>query len=224
MDLTTILFLALAVLIVLKLRSVLGTRTGAEPPPFDPVARRDPQGGQDKVVPLPNRGPRPVEPAGASESARAGPGGPLAAALQSVMRADRSFDVDHFLTGAKTAYEMIVGAFAAGDRATLRNLLSKDVFEGFEGAIAERERAGHTVESNFVGLDKAEITEAAMRGTTAQITVRFVSKLIQATRDNQGKVVEGDPARVSEVTDVWTFARDVAQRDPNWRLVATEAA
>lgn len=231
MDVTTLLFLALAVLIIWKLRSVLGTRTGAERPPFDPIARRDQQAAaNDKVVPLPQRGPArnhdAPPPTAASDQGRPMPGAgtPLAAALQAVMRADRTFDAGHFVAGAKVAYEMIVNAFAAGDRNTLRSWLSKEVFEGFDGAIAERQRAGHTVESSFVGIDSADITEAAMRGSTAQITVRFVSKLIQATRDAQGTVVHGDPARVTEVTDVWTFARDVTSSDPNWHLVATEAA
>jgi predicted lipid-binding transport protein (Tim44 family) len=236
MDITTLLFLGLAVLIILKLRNVLGTRTGHERPPFDPLTRRDrPPNGADKVVPLPPRAPtRPVEavsPAKPNEepTREAAPGitpasGPLATALQAILHADRNFDADHFLGGARMAYEMIVNAFAAGDRKTLRPLLSKDVFDGFDSAMTEREKIGHRVESSFIGIDKAEITEAAMRGSTAQITVRFVSKLIQATRDPQGTVIDGDPTRVTEVTDVWTFARDVGSRDPNWRLVATGAA
>jgi predicted lipid-binding transport protein (Tim44 family) len=229
MELTTILFLGLAVLVVLKLRSVLGKRTGAERPPQQ-LPRRGPAQASDKVVPLPQRGPRPVDAPPASPDAapdvgaRAAPTGPAAAALQAVMRADRSFDPEHFLSGARMAYEMIVGAFAAGDRKTLKPLLSKEVYDGFEAAMAARERAGQRVESSFVGIDRAEIVEAAMRGSTAQITVRFVSQLIQATRDAQGNVVEGDATKVTEVTDVWTFARDVSSRDPNWRLIATEAA
>lgn len=234
MDLTTILFLGLAVLVLLKLRSVLGRRTGTERPPSDHFPRRDvPQSG-DKVVPMPQRGPAradtpppPVvdsipEPGDRPKPAVANAS--VAAALQAVMRADRSFDADHFLSGAKVAYEMIVNAFAAGDRKTLKPLLSKEVYEGFDQAITGRERAGQRVESSFVGIDSAEITEAAMRGSTAQITVRFISQLIQATRDAQGNVTDGDPTRVTEVTDVWTFARDVSSRDPNWRLIATEAA
>lgn len=235
MDITTLLFLGLAVIIILKLRSVLGTRTGHERPPFDPLARRDrTQNGTDKVVPLPPRAPTrpadavsPPKPNGepATEIAPGAPAnGPLATALQAILQADRGFDADHFLGGARVAYEMIVNAFAAGDRKTLRPLLSTDVFDGFDSAMTEREKAGHRVESSFIGIDKAEITEAAMRGSTAQITIRFVSKLIQATRDAQGAIIDGDATRVTEVTDVWTFARDIASRDPNWRLVATEAA
>ena len=118
---------------------------------------------------------------------------------------------------------MIVTAYAEGDRRTLRNLLSREVFEGFDAAISEREKRGETVETRFVSIDNADITGAEMRGRSAQVTVRFLSQLVSATRDKQGNVVDGNAEKVSEVTDVWTFARDVGSRDPNWKLVATEA-
>jgi predicted lipid-binding transport protein (Tim44 family) len=238
MDLTTLLFLGLAIFVAWRLRSVLGKRTGTENPPE--MWRNQHRGGgpvanNDKVVPLPtrNNGARPDQaPPPLPEQAETPrdplpgvkSGSPLAAALQAVMQADRTFEPKHFLGGARMAYEMIVQAFAQGDRNTLKPLLSKEVFDGFDGAIRDRDAAKHTVESSFVGIDKADIVEAAVRGGTAQVTVRFVSKLISATRDQTGAVVEGDPTRVTEVTDVWTFARDVSARDPNWRLVATEAA
>ena len=132
-------------------------------------------------------------------------------------------DIQHFIAGARAAYEMIVNAFAAGDRRALKGLLSREVYEGFEAAIREREAKGETVESKFVSLDNAEITGAELRGNTAQITVRFVSQLISVTRDRSGNAVEGSPDKITEVTDVWTFARDLTSRDPNWKLVATEA-
>ncbi|MCC2113637.1 MAG: Tim44 domain-containing protein, partial [Hyphomicrobiales bacterium] len=119
---------------------------------------------------------------------------------------------------------MIVTAFAEGDRRTLKQLLSREVFDGFVGAIADRESRGGTVESTFIGIDKAEIVEAEMRGRTANITVRFVSQLISATRDKSGAVIDGDPNAIADVTDIWTFSRDTNSRDPNWKLVATEAA
>ena len=118
---------------------------------------------------------------------------------------------------------MIVLAYAEGDRRTLKNLLAREVYEGFEAAIRERENKGETVETRFVAIDKSDITGAELRGRTAQITVRFVSQLISVTRDNSGNVIEGNPERVTDVTDVWTFARDLSSRDPNWKLVATEA-
>jgi predicted lipid-binding transport protein (Tim44 family) len=153
----------------------------------------------------------------------AAPGSPVAAGLDAIVAADPSFDAKHFLAGGRAAYEMIVEAFAAGDRRSLKNLLSREVYDGFETAIAEREARGETVESRFVSIDEAEITAAEMRGRSEQVTVHFVSKLISATRDRQGNVVDGNAEKVREVTDVWTFAREISSRDPNWKLVATEA-
>jgi len=99
----------------------------------------------------------------------------------------------------------------------------RDVYEGFEAAIRERETKGETVESRFVAIDKSDIAGVELRGRTAQITVRFVSQLISVTRDKSGNVIDGNPDKVTDVTDVWTFARDLSSRDPNWKLVATEA-
>jgi predicted lipid-binding transport protein (Tim44 family) len=118
---------------------------------------------------------------------------------------------------------MIVNAYAEGDRRTLKNLLAREVYDGFDAAIGEREKRGETVETRFVSVDEADITAAEMRGKTAQLTVKFQSKLVSATRDKNGNVVDGNAEKVTDVTDVWTFARDSSSRDPNWKLVATEA-
>jgi predicted lipid-binding transport protein (Tim44 family) len=150
-------------------------------------------------------------------------GSAAAAGLDAIAAADSSFDVQHFLTGARAAYEMVVTAFAAGDRRQLRGLLSREVFDGFDAAIGEREGRGETVESKFVSIDSSNVTAAELRGrNTAQLTVRFVSKLVSATRDRSGAVIDGNAEKVTEVTDLWTFARDVSSRDPNWKVVATE--
>jgi predicted lipid-binding transport protein (Tim44 family) len=230
-DFYTILFLVLAVVIFLRLRSVLGRRTGSERPPFDPYSAPKGNGAapSDKVINLP---PRSSEAgAGKPEAAAnddfgdiAAKGTDLAKALAQIRSADPSFDPAVFLNGAKTAYEMIVTAFAEGDRKMLKNLLSREVYDGFVGAIADRESRGETVTSNFVSIDTAEITEASLRGRTAHLTVRFVSQLVTATSDKNGNVIQGDPNAVTEVTDIWTFARDLGTRDPNWKLVATESA
>ena len=127
------------------------------------------------------------------------------------------------LTGARAAYEMIVTAYATGDRRTLKNLLSREVYEGFDAAIREREARGETTETQFVAIVSADIINAELRGRTAQITVRFVSQLISVTRDKSGAVIEGNPEKVNDVTDIWTFARDLSSSDPNWKLIATEA-
>lgn len=229
-DIYTIIFLALAIFIFLRLRSVLGQRTGRERPPYNPYSARDAQApAGDKVVTLPTRNaetpPKIIEPVEPSERWKGitEQGTPVAAGLDAIVAAEPGFDAPQFVVGARAAYEMIVGAFASGDRKSLKGLLSKDVYEGFEGAIRERETKGETVENRFVSLDQADITGAELRGKTAHVTVRFISQLITATRDRSGNVVDGSPDKVTDVTDVWTFARDVASRDPNWKLVATEA-
>src|SRR5262245_6567204 len=232
MDLWTIIFLTLAVVIFLKLRSVLGQRTGRERPPYDPYSARDAVRGatNDNVVTLPGRGgsdgaQKPVEPAEPAERWKgvAETGSAVATGLDAIAREDKTFDAKHFIAGARAAYEMIVLAYAEGDRRSLKNLLAREVYEGFEGAIRERENKGETVESRFVAIDKSDIAGVELRGRTAQITVRFVSQLISVTRDKSGNVIEGNPEKVTDVTDVWTFARDLSSRDPNWKLVATEA-
>ena len=230
-DIYTIIFLALAVFIFLRLRSVLGQRTGRERPPYDPYAAREPvRPAAEKVVALPNRMPeaaaqKPAEPVAPGERWKgvADVGTPLAAGLDAIVGADANFDLKHFIAGARAAYEMIVNAFAEGDRRTLKNLLSREVYDGFDAAIAGREKRGETVESRFVSIDNAEITAAELRARTAQLTVRFHSKLVSATRDKNGNVIDGNAEKVTDVTDVWTFARDLSSRDPNWKLVATEA-
>jgi predicted lipid-binding transport protein (Tim44 family) len=231
MDPWTIIFLALAVVIFLKLRSVLGQRTGRERPPYDPYSARDAVRGStnDNVVALPGRGgelpQKPAEPVDKADRWKgiAEQGTSIATGLDAIVAGDPSFDAKHFVTGARTAYEMIVTAFAEGDRRALKNLLSRDVYEGFEAAIRERESKGETAETRFVSIDKSDIVGAELRARAAQVTVRFVSQLVSVTRDRNGNVIDGSPDKVTDVTDVWTFARDLSSRDPNWKLVATEA-
>jgi predicted lipid-binding transport protein (Tim44 family) len=228
-DTTTILLLAVAVLIFLKLRSVLGQRTGRERPPYDPYSAPDTvrNSAGDKIVALPQRASEPTRPAEPLESPDrfagfAVPGSPVAKGLDAIAAADKNFDVKQFIAGARAAYEMIVTAYAVGDRRSLKNLLAREVYDGFEAVIREREARGETVETRFVSIDTTEITNAELRGKTAQVTLRFVSQLVSATRDRNGNVIDGSAEAVTSVTDVWTFAREVTSRDPNWNLVATE--
>jgi predicted lipid-binding transport protein (Tim44 family) len=229
-DIYTIIFLALAVFIFLRLRSVLGQRTGRERPPYDPYSARGDamRTSNDNVVTLPPRTAEAEKPVDAGEPGDrwkgiAQQGSAVASGLDAIVAQDNSFDPKHFLTGARAAYEMIVTAYAAGDRRALKNLLGREVYDGFETAIRDREAKGETAETRFVSIDAAEIIGAEMRGRAAQVTVRFVSQLVSVTRDRSGTPIEGSPDKVTEVTDVWTFARDVSSRDPNWKLVATEA-
>ena len=231
-DFGTLFFLVAAVVIFFQLRNVLGRRTGNERPPFDPYtagrsAKDAPAKSSENVVSLPRKraaGEAAAEDAYASIDAFEKPGSDLNKGLRAIKDADPGFDPKTFVDGAKMAYEMIVNAFADGDQATLKDLLGKDVLEGFERAIAERKQRGEKLQSNLVSIDKVDIIEAEIKGKQAYVTVKFVSELISVTRDADGEVVEGDPKKVREVTDIWTFAREVASRNPNWKLVATEAA
>jgi len=232
-DPLNILLLAVALVVFWRLRSVLGTRTGTEKPPFDPFgskrteapARQD---GRDNVVRLPqgvsgSGGDGDREPVPPVWQGYAEAGSPLALGLEQVVEKDPSFAPRSFLEGAKLAYEMIIDGFAKGDKASLKNLLSKEVFDGFAQAIDARETQGERVDSRFVGIDKATIQAAAVTGSKAAITVEFVSELISATYDRGDKVIDGDPRQIREVTDIWTFERDVTSRNPNWKLMSTQA-
>lgn len=229
-NLVTLIFVVAAVFVFLQLRSVLGKRTGNEKPPYDPYSGTDESpadkgadtGEADNVITLPGRGDAKAD-IYREIDRYAAPDTELNGKLRAIRDASPEFDLATFLSGAKMAYEMIVMSFADGDRKTLKNLLSKEVYDGFAAALDEREARGETVQSSFVGIDKADITAAEMRDSEALITLRIVSQLISATRDKAGEVIDGDPEAVVEVKDVWTFARDTRSRDPNWRLVATES-
>jgi predicted lipid-binding transport protein (Tim44 family) len=243
-DVTTLLFLVLAVVIFLKLRSVLGRRTGQEQTRFERYkaqqeARQQQRNGelapQDRVVTLPRRDrEEPDTRVPAEQQARAdgeqrvkdyaAGNTQISKGLVDIVRTDPSFDPAHFLQGAKAAYEIIVTAFAEGNRKTLKDLLNSEVFDGFNIAITERENRGEQIDQSFVGIKSADVVEAELKTGMAQVTVKFVSELISATRDRAGVVISGDPKRIREVTDIWTFAREAASRNPNWKLIATQAA
>lgn len=235
-------FGAIAVFLVFRLRNVLGKRIGHEQkdarryadyrlnsgaPANERAANGATHEEDGKVVALPDRGTPPDLSAGATgptDAGSAGAGaGPLEAGLARIKAADESFSKDSFLGGARAAFETIVSAYAAGDTATLRPLLSGEVFERFRGAIDQRRKAGETLETTLVGIKSAEILEADLQGRLAVATIKFVSEQVNVTRDSAGKVVEGDPSRVTTVTDIWSFARNTRSRDPNWSLVATRS-
>jgi len=230
-DIYTIIFLALAVFIFLRLRNVLGQRTGNEQPPYDRAARNVVHGTQDNVVPIPGTVIDQAPLAPTADVAPADrwkgltePGTPLAQGLDSIVAQDSSFDPRHFLSGARGAYEMIVLAFANGDRRALKDLLSSEVYESFEAVIRDREKHEQKTETRFVSIDKAELVGAEVRDRAAQLTVRFVSQMVSITRDKTGAIVDGNAEKVADITDVWTFARDITSRDPNWKLVGTGSA
>lgn len=230
-----LLFAVIAAFLVFRLRSVLGKRTGHQgpgpgEPRRDPFSREPPaEAGSDRVVPLPKPKTEPGShgngEAEAAEAAAAGEGsgGSGAAGLTQIRIADPAFLPDEFVSGARIAFELIVGAFAAGDTDTLKPLLSEEVFNNFADSIRRRQETGQKLETQLVAIRSAEIDEAYMAGRTAHVTVKFVTDQISVVRDAEGAVVEGSPTEVNEVTDFWTFARDTRVSDPNWALVATNS-
>lgn len=215
-----IIFAMIAAFLVLRLRGVLGRRTGTEKPrEFRPLAKRDKP--TDNVVSLP-------DPARPRDELAPPPGGPRAATptagLAQIRAADPAFDADTFVQGARGAFEIIVNGFAHGDSATLRPLLSDEVYERFAEAIRHRVEAKETHETQLVTIKTAEIDEAQLNGRTAFVTVKFVSDQVNVTRAADGTIVDGEPDHVVEKTDFWTFARNTRSQDPNWLLVATRSA
>ena len=226
-----IILLAIAVVVILRLRSVLGTRTGHERryDPFSPSPGGDAEKRDDNVIPLPGHEKEldrdeEGEIAEPIWTGHAEPDTDLAKGLQAIADADREFDPTGFLDGAKIAYEMIVTAFAQSDKKTLKPLLTSDVYKGFAQVIDQRASDGETLDYRFVGINSAELSDAALDRRKASVTAKFVSEMISATRDAGGEVVDGDPSQIRQVTDVWTFERDISSRDPNWKLSATEAS
>ena len=211
-----ILFAMVAGFLVLRLRSVLGRRTGNE-------RRRELFARRSR--PAPEQAPPPAEPRASPPipAIAAANADPVAEGLSRIHHADPSFDPPHFLEGARAAFEMIVTAFAKGDKAALRPLLSDEVLQQFATAIDERVAAKESLESRILRLDTAEIVEADLLGRTAQVTAKLVSQQINVTRAMDGSIVDGDPEHPTEKTDYWTFARDTRSADPNWVLVATSS-
>jgi predicted lipid-binding transport protein (Tim44 family) len=228
-DIPTLIVIGVAIFVLFRLRGVLGTRTGNERTPLQRAQTTKPANNDEKIVPM-----RPVTsnaPEGdaekralklAAEIEQMSRGNAeIATGLKAIADADPGFSPKSFLEGAKGAYEMIVTAFAQGDRKTLKNLLEKDVYDGFERAIADREAAGNKIDFTFVGLPKIEISDADLDKRDARVAVKFNAEVVQATRDKDGNLLDGNADQVQAIADEWTFARSPKSRDPNWKLVAT---
>lgn len=221
-DPLNLILLAIALMVFWKLRSVLGTRTGLERPPAEPVVlkpRTGPAPAPEQAPPLGVEDREPPKPVwhGVAEE-----GSDVAKALEAIARKSPDFKVMPFLDGAKMAYEMVLQAYAAGDKQELRPLLGADVMQSFAAAIDRRKAEGSRFVFQFVGVNKAEISRAVLDGRNALLTVRFRSQMIQAVVSRDGETLEGDEKSIREVEDIWTFERDVTSRDPNWKLVATD--
>jgi len=228
-DLPNLILLGVAIIVLLRLKSVLGTRTGNEKKPFDPYRAKPEDKKQeapvksadaDNVIDLPIN--EKVEKEVPVWEGIAKKGSALAKSLEKIKEADAGFDAGDFIEGSKTAYEMILNAFANGDKSTLKKLLSDDVYESFVEVIEERIERKEVVQSDFVGLKRAEIKKAALKENNAQVTMNFACDLISVTYSEDNEVVDGDPKKVNEVIDVWTFSRDVTSKNPNWKLIATQ--
>jgi len=211
-----ILFAMVAAFLVLRLRNVLGRRTGNE---------RRRELFVRRARPAPEKASTLIEsnPGGGPVASTAPPADAVAEALSQIRRSDPSFDPLHFLQGARTAFDLIVTTFANGDKAALRPLLSDEVFQQFVTAIDERAAAKETLETRILRLDDSDIVEAELLGRNAQVTVKLTSQQTNVTRAMDGSIVDGDPNHATEKTDYWTFARDTRSADPNWVLVATSS-
>jgi len=215
-----------------RLYSVLGRRTGHEKP-FDPFRSKEPEApatlperdGNIRRLPEPAARPERVDRDRRKlEAAIASIAGDVRRGLDDIRNADPKFDPVDFVGGARVAFEMIVASFAQGDTKALRPLLNDQVYGNFAGAIEERNRNRQKLETTLVGILSADIAAAELaRGDEARVTVRFVSQQINVTKDQENRIVEGDPSEVANITDIWTFARQVKARDPNWQLIATES-
>ena len=205
----------IAIFLILRLRSVLGTREGFEKPPLPPEAsRRSTKGPELEVI------------EGGSDrdiTDHVDEGTRAAKALADMKRAEPSFNVSEFLGGARGAYEMILMAFERGELDQIRPFLSDDVYEAFASVVEERAAKGLTVEATFVGLSELKLRDAAFDPDTneGEVTISAVGEMTSVVRDSGGDIVEGDPNAIKKHRDIWTFARIMGSDDPNWQLVAT---
>lgn len=241
LDIVSVIFLGIAVVVFLYLRSILGSRTGNERQPSDPYNRENTEKGtghspareHDNVVNMPERPGGESMPQGQHMRPKpditeqikkyADDGTSLSDGLSDIANADEEFDPEEFMAGAERAYEMIITAYSDGDKRTLRRLLAKDVYTGFSEAIDEREAEGQQMTTQFVGFDKITMLEAELEDRTAEITVKFKTSLIRYITDADGTIIDGDEKLIEKITDIWTFARTAGGRDPNWKLVSTES-
>ena len=222
----TLLLLAGAAIMMWKLKSVLGSKTGferksGEDHPWQPSAKREnakSDGPQNQPVENPTLAepPKPIWEGFAKEDS------PMAKSLEKISGLDPSFSMTSFMAGVKSAYEMIVENFAAGNKANLKPLLSADIFDGFVKEIDRRNQAGEKTSLQFVGINKADLYDVRLDGNMTTLTLRFASEMISATTDKSGKVLSGHQTNVRQIEDIWSFERNMTSRNPNWQLSATD--
>ncbi len=233
-----IFFALVAVFLILRLRNVLGRRTGHEKHPPEDIFSRDAHGeagangdNGDNVITLPETkqtargasgdGEVIAETASLTEKIMASDG--LRAGFDEIRTLDPGFHANDLLHGAASAFEIVIAAFGTGDKKALRSLLSDDVYDDFAAALEARKETGETQETTLIGIKEGEIIEAGLEGNLAVVTVKFTSEQVNVTRNAEGEVIAGDADHIAQVTDLWTFARDTRSRDPNWTLQATNS-
>jgi predicted lipid-binding transport protein (Tim44 family) len=209
-----VLFGMIAAFLVLRLRSILGRRQGFERTVDPRAAARAPAAEAPTIDVVAEKAPARALP---------DPVGPIGQALTRMHAVDHNFQAMRFLDGAEAAFKLIVGAFAAGNRDALRPLLSDETYTAFEAAITAREAAGETHRQEVRAIHAATIEAADLRGTIADISVRFVTDQVNMTTGRDGAVLQGTDA-VTEIVDLWTFERNLGLADPTWRLVAARSA
>ena len=215
MTVEIVLLAMIALFVGLRLYAVLGQRTGHEQ---QPVTRPEAAPETAPAAAAPDLGSNPAEPSGFAYEKGA------AAGIRAIIAADPNFDVARFIEGAQAAYRMVLEAFWKGDREELAFLTGDEVRVAFEGAIAEREAAGHVLDNRLVAIERAAIEDARLTGRVAEIEVRFDAFVAAVTRDKDGNMVAGSLEDAVPTNDIWTFQRDLSSKDPNWRLVETDEA
>ncbi|MCZ7674902.1 MAG: Tim44/TimA family putative adaptor protein [Roseovarius sp.] len=206
----------IAVFLILRLKSVLGTRDGFEGPPrrgAPEVAKPDRRQGFEVIEGGPDR----------DIVDHVAEGSAAADALARIKRAEPDFAVGEFLQGARGAYEWILLAFERGNLDEVAPFLSEEIYEAFSQVVDARHEEGLTVEAEFIGVRGTTLADARFDDASgrAEVTVNFVGELISVVRNAAGEIVEGKPGQSRRQKDSWTFERVVGSDDPNWRLVAT---
>jgi len=234
-----IFFALIAVFVILRLRSALGRRTGQERPRSGDILSRSADSddqGSGKVIHLPNQEEDSEDVVFEKElteleekqsgvrASSVEEVDDIRSGLSDIKKADSNFSPRTFVSGAKGAFEIIVESFAAGDTGTLRPLLGDDVYDEFVEVIRSRIAAEETVETTIVSLDTADIVSAKLHGSTARITIKFVSQQMSVTRDKDGSSVDGQTETAVRATDLWTFARNTRSDNPNWSVVETRTS
>ena len=204
----------IAVFLILRLRSVLGTREGFEKPPVAPTQRRSNGPDLEVIEGGPDRDITDYVEEGSDQ----------AKALAAMKRVEPSFQVGEFVQGARSAYEMILMGFEKGELDDIQGFLAEDVFDSFVEAVAQREDQGLTIEAEFIGVRETAVVDAIFDETTgvAELTMRFIGEMTSVVRNREGEIVEGDAKAIKRQKDIWVFARSMGVDDPNWQLVATD--